>query len=821
MPSYRSFGALDDEILTDGDVGFVGINQRFPPNLLKSGEVVLSENGRIDGYWQPRRGIRLRSGELSNSAFPLRLPFWLFDTPLAIDAASRLNNVVTIEVTAGHGVTGDSYITLGDPSSSVEPIAGIVSGTYFFRVISSTELEFDSPGADDPSLSVDATQGVLGAFIDDDAVSEVFGSCLFSDPQSDLEEFIVLATNLDAKLVSLEDSSVVSLPYPADVIVRNPVNLIQAFDKVILFRDGQVSLEWSRSGRVITAAVLASNVVTVTSEAHGLTQGDKITLSGLTFTGADPNGEVVVASVTDADNFTFALTSANETYGVTAAQFVPLGFTKVLGGAYTAQQGFSVNHTAVSVTDGVLSVTVSGNTSIKAGDKVFVHHVTIPQLEQLQGENFQVVEANATTIKFPVPAGNYSGSGSGVFDFGGRFSVGGGFSHMPAPPWAVYFQRRLWVPYWYEAGGTKSAPTYDDRGTRDEIMASDILDSDTYDKIFSQFRITAGVADYLVAMQPFYEDALIVLNRNSLHLIRGTQGTLEDTVVTEMTREVGCLARMSVASRGPTTFFLSDDGVYGIEFVDEYNLRGIEEPLSITIQPVIDRINRDLAKNSVAVFFNNRYWIAVPLDSSVGSGDATGNNSLLIYNTLNRAWESIDTYDIPSFNITNLVIGQNGARNTLYLINDVGGIHEVDSRETPVDVYSVNILGDQKEAGVKYKLVTRGYMLGGSNFERKRFTRAQVQLQAGNQPSNVDFLFSSEDPDTDRFLVNTVDGLIGTDLPAHESGNFRMRLGNPRGLFGTLTISASSVGSAPIGRPKVNSITIDGSITNRQTYSQT
>jgi len=287
-----------------------------------------------------------------------------------------------------------------------------------------------------------------------------------------------------------------------------------------------------------------------------------------------------------------------------------------------------------------------------------------------------------------------------------------------------------------------------------------------------------------------------------------------------LTREIGCLARKSVVSKGNATFFLSDSGVYGVEFIDEYNLRGTQEPLSKNIQPFIDRINNSLAAKAVGVFFNNRYWLAVPLDSSKGADDAPGNNAVLVYNTLNGAWESIDTYEIPEFNITNFHIGQFEERNALYLINETGGIHEVDSREQAIDSFSTNVTGGGGEAKVDYELVSRGYQLGESNYERKKFHRAQVQLQSDVDSSDVNFYFSSEDPDTDKFLVSTVNDMIGTDLPGGETGNFRMRLGNPRGLYGTLTISANLVGSAPVGRPKVNSIVLDGTITNRQTISQ-
>jgi hypothetical protein len=405
-----------------------------------------------------------------------------------------------------------------------------------------------------------------------------------------------------------------------------------------------------------------------------------------------------------------------------------------------------------------------------------------------------------------------------VFEFGGRFSVGGGFTHMPAPPWASYFQRRLWVPYWYTVGGTASSPTYTDREERDEILASDILDGDTYDQIYSQFKVTAGIADFLVGFHSFTEDNLVVFNRNSIHIVNKTQGSLEDTIVTELTREVGCLARKTIVGFANVIFFLSDNGVYAVEFQNDYNLRGTGEPLSKAIQPFIDRINKRLADKSVGLYYDNRYYIAVPIDSEAGADDATGNNTILIYNMLNKAWESVDTFGGGQFNIIDIHYGKVGARNSLFYVNDQGGIHEANVNETPVDVVSLNPVGSSATYNVDYELKSRGFMLG--TYDRKKFSAIQVQCQGSDENTDAVFSFSTEDPDAELYEVGRINNLIGQDLPPNESAVLRMRLGNPRGLYAQLTISANTSGSQPIGRPKVNSIAIDATITNRQTISQ-
>ena len=95
-----------------------------------------------------------------------------------------------------------------------------------------------------------------------------------------------------------------------------------------------------------------------------------------------------------------------------------------------------------------------------------------------------------------------------------------------------------------------------------------------------------------------------------------------------------------------------------------------------------------------------------------------------------------------------------------------------------------------------------------------------------NSASDVEFWFTSEDPDTVDYKVTDIEALLDTSiglpgqLEADETGNFRFRLGNPRGIYGILTIKRKIVGSASLGRSKVTSMSIEASITNRSTLTQ-
>lgn len=810
----QSGSAMDDGQSSDGDGGFIGINQRLQLNQLEVGEVRESLNGRMEGYWKPRRGVISRTGSLTSGGSPLQLPFFLIDSAKSITAASVASGVVTITIT-GHGLTGTALARVGGLAGNVQ-----MNGDFQLTVASVDTLTYSVPGL----TSISDQSGTLTTTpINDAANVNVRASCLFSDPNDSNAESVVLALDTKAILVDLDGYTTQDLAYPTGKSVTQNVDMIQAFDRVYLFRDGAQGFEWFKNGRQIESAsqpISPSTTVTMRVKDHGLTVGDSIVVSGLTGGNTyNANGTFTVLSVTDKDVFTYtaAGTQSTATTFVVTDGVLKAGFTLVPGGVYTQPQVFSVVGNDGSVTDGVVSLTVSGNTTIQAGDTIVIYETTVPAFSAISGQSFEVLSATTTNISFIAPVANLATLGGGLMvEVGGRFSLGIGFIHQPAPPWGVYFQRRLWVPFYYEPGGTFSSPSYPSREITDEITVSDILDSHTFDQIANQFRITGGTADYIVAMQGFYDDKLVVLNRNSLHLISGTTGSLNDTKVTALTSEVGCLARKSVVLKGNAMFFLSDNGVYAVEFLNDYNLRGADEPISKNIQPYIDRINKNLAKDAVGVLFNNRYYLAVALDSVVGANDATGNNTILIFNFLNKAWESVDTFGANDFTIKNIIVGSAAERNSIYAVSSLGGLHELEAAETSNDIL---VSGDTPTSFfIDSSLTTRGYALG--NLDRKRFTDGQITMQCVNGGlGEYNIAFAAEDPDNNQEIGTTTNFLGGEVLGTgstneDETGNIRFRLGGIRGYLGTLTLTRT------IGSPKITSIRVTGSVTNRQIISQ-
>jgi hypothetical protein len=393
-----------------------------------------------------------------------------------------------------------------------------------------------------------------------------------------------------------------------------------------------------------------------------------------------------------------------------------------------------------------------------------------------------------------------------------RVSVGLGFTHMPAPPYATYHQRRLVMPFRYSVDAIKGQYTY--RKILDEVIISDILDSDSYDEIYAQYRFNAGTADFTVGLHSFSDDSLLVFNRNSIHTVQNTVN-LQGSVAKLLTNEVGCVARKSIIQVGNQVIFLSDNGVYGTQFLDEYNLRGTETPLSEPINETINRINKNYWQESRAVYFDNRYYIAVPIDGTDTQGDvvtARRNNTILIYNFLNTQWESIDTVDNPDWDIENLIVAGEGDNRGVYAINQLGGIHKIDSRLEGTDRVVTVIGQDAETYNIPASITTRNYTMG--TMERKKFNQFEMHVESSKvNSSNFDISAEVENPDANIVLAPLSSYVKGDALSAGEDASIRARIGNYRGYGLQFTINNTQ------GRPRIRSIEVNGSISYRSTVS--
>jgi len=818
MSRYRSYGNLDDPFVSEGDTFFTRMNARLRPSQLQAGEVALSQNGRMseDGTWQPRKGLQTLSGAITVDAAALRLPY-------TVAGGQRVNNVVSL--------------TLVDiPSIAFEPgnlctVAGLTAvgtapnGTFTLTEVlySNRKIQFVQAGPDEsfvtdsesivvPESSVPTA---LPFVLTDDDANEVLGSCVYSDQLSDFtDDYIFTATNNVMQILRLRDRAEYKVRYPVGESIVGRCHLMQTDNKVYVFRNKRTTMEVTPTLTEIgissaTRTDLANpKVITITTIInHNLVANQFITLLGLGnySQGGNPNGIYQVSTTgLTANSFQVTFSTPDtgaETYITSGAKVEHFNdFSLVANGQYTLPA--HITDSDVVVTDGQVTVN-EVNHGLELGQELTVVNANAP-LDLYIGNKIkvsQVIDADNFTI--PLPVQDIVNSDNVLLVLAKKAPISF-LRHMPAAPFAVQSQRRMWMPYFYEEDFSITPASWTARAGKDEIIASDILDPDTYDVIGGQFKVTGGSNDFVVGIEPFTEDTILVLCRRSIHRLNGASGSLSDVVMNVVTPELGCAARNSIVQIGNQVLFLADQGVYALTFLDQYNLRGNEIPLSEAIQPYIDRINLRYIERSVATYFNNRYWLAVPLDNS------SENNVILVYNFLNQGWESIDRVDSLQFNIRDMLVGREGERNSLYITTSEGGVHKIDGFDAGDQISVTAGVNVSETIPVDGKLVTREYDL--NTMDRKVFSQSEIHIKS--QPdtlSDADIVYSTTDPDRTQ-SAQTVSGLLGSQLSQGEDASIRSRI-RLRGYGCSVNITPTA------GRPFIRAVKVDGRITDRSTTS--
>lgn len=182
----------------------------------------------------------------------------------------------------------------------------------------------------------------------------------------------------------------------------------------------------------------------------------------------------------------------------------------------------------------------------------------------------------------------------------------------------------------------------------DTVSVSNFLDYENWDAL-DAFTINNGGNDQIMTVAPWTLNEFLVFMRNSIFYIGvGTSRYITgdalsaDSYVRTLATDIGCSASKSIVQAGGGVFFLSDSGVYFLQpqqsSTESMKLLTVSDPISAPIDDVIKRINRSFAYRSVATYWNNRYYLSVPLDNSIV------NNAILVYNFILKQWESVDIY---------------------------------------------------------------------------------------------------------------------------------------------------------------------------------
>jgi hypothetical protein len=374
---------------------------------------------------------------------------------------------------------------------------------------------------------------------------------------------------------------------------------------------------------------------------------------------------------------------------------------------------------------------------------------------------------------------NSDGTVDSTFDLKNA-SPSAGTIECPRTTFGIFFANRLIVPQPSDSAYT--------------VIMSQLLNTDEFSEADSQFRINRGTADRLIGFTPYLENQLLVFFRNSIHLINNVAVT-SAAAVFEITRQRGCVARKSIAASGPQIYFLSDDGVFTLQQgldpakglgVAISKVSGEAIPLTRPIQDQFKDVNFAAAEKACGIVFDNKYFLAV------ATGSSTDNNKVLVYDILNEAWVSVDSF--PSgFVIDDFVTvlhGSNPQRRRLFAVNDKGW-HLLD--EAATDITGTIGNASTTSTAISAKLKTRSFTF--NNLDVKRWQRGQVGV-------------NTEASDAFTVKVNTIDPDTTSTVLSHtasgtEEALLRFGTGRVRGYGANVEINITA------GRPSFRHVSLE------------
>lgn len=377
---------------------------------------------------------------------------------------------------------------------------------------------------------------------------------------------------------------------------------------------------------------------------------------------------------------------------------------------------------------------------------------------------------------------------------------------VPCADFGLYFQNRLVVKY-----------------ASDQMAVGDIL-SESFDVGLNNFKINQGGNDKIVGVLPWIEDQFLVFMAKSIYVcyvettsyIQGTKPGAQSSI-TVVTTQVGCLARKSIVAAGQFVFFLSGKGVHMLTPQLDLKLLGNTLPLSEPIDDFFDNVNFTSASKAAAVYYDNRFFISLPTNGS------TRNNKTLVYNTLNSAWETIDTYPAGMYQDDWQIAQYSGKRRLFLLtrfagISNYGGIFLTEEYSggdeynslngNPVIPFSIPAVIQTFNGQlfpIDARIRSRQYTF--DNLSTKRFSRAEYQFN--NSPGDLIQIFSrSHDPDAyENVLTYQFQGSATTD------STLRPRMGS-RGACVDMEVVFVQ------GRPALKSAAIFAIVANRNMESE-
>jgi hypothetical protein len=487
-----------------------------------------------------------------------------------------------------------------------------------------------------------------------------------------------------------------STTYYRGIADGGTVDIVQALDKLYIFR-GQETEARQGTGGASTTAALSLSHATVANGSSTTVTATWINAYASVHPTYAVGDEVTIFNITDSGHVSF-----NNTFLVTSVSAGSFTFV------YTNNTGSSIS-SASNIYSCVVKVK--------------------PPL----------VWDDATSLVSVIPQTSIYGNIQGT----------AGTGSLPPSDFGLYFQNRIVCKF---------------RDT--QVAVSDIL-SEVVDFEINNFIINQGGNDSIVGLLPWIENQFLVFMKKSICVAyidpHFDPAAPDQSQITVVTTQVGCLARKSIMSAGQFVFFLSGKGVHVITPQLDLKLVGNTLPLSEPIDDFFDNVNYTAAGRSVSSYYDNRFFMALPING------ATRPNAIIVYNTLNQQWEGIDTYPAGLY-IDDYATCQYGNKRRQFIltkfagVGNYGGIFLTEEYEdgdqftsqdgTPILPFilpSQILSSGPRLERIDARIRSRQYTF--DNVHEKRFLKAEYQFN--NSPGDFINLYArTHDPDIAEVIMS-------------------------------------------------------------------
>ena len=499
----------------------------------------------------------------------------------------------------------------------------------------------------------------------------VHGVGVFRNPDSNLE-FIIIAA--DGKVYyTRQGNNPIELSLPTGVVLTGEVNFTQAFNKIIMFR-----------GEDFAPLVM-------TSEDTGFVDMVEQWDSTKAYAVDDEVAFGPLVSVT-------SISYSGGTATVTTA----------------AEHGYKSN--ADVTIAGANEAEFNGRFSItKTGDTTFTYSTT-------SSNSTATGTITSTNNKEYYKCSTITSAGESPSTASSKWTQLS--TIMPNSTHGVHIANRIVTPTKYDSSST----AYGNK--TDFIACSDSLDhAHTF---FNQlFRINFGSNSEIKDLVPYDENRLLVFKDRDVHMVTGfiftdSNSTLSSSAaVQQIIQNYGTVNRGAAVPVGSDVYFYaSRRGIVSLSQTEQSKIRGIDLPLSESIQKLIDRIDAVNESKIMLAYWDNKLWIACPIDGG-NNGD---NNCLIIYDFLHQQWVGHD--DGTAINPKEFFIAEYNGSQRLYYIGTDGFINLVEERFEADDVADLTEADGLKNEGIESYILTRGY--GQPSVDHKRYKSATVNISTWN-----------------------------------------------------------------------------------------